>query len=165
MPSSPNSQLTPRQIFRLFDSGALSREQLRDALSHHALELIDEMEDAWRHPQATWLEGAINKLQAARLSRAHGEPIVREILLAISEVPDFPPARYLWNADHLDVPLHCFLRSRREPLFRVLKIISAPFVLEVVVEHGRKAALHRERFKLQRDRSGRLAVSERQREG
>lgn len=160
----PDSQLTPRQLFRLFDSGSLSREQLREALQSHARELIEEMEDDHANPQASWLEGMINKHRAARLTRQHGEPKVREILLALSEVPNFRPAQFLWNADHMDVPLHCFLRSRRAPLFQVLKIVSAPFLLTVTVEHGgvKKGEATRELFTLERDRFGQLMVIERE---
>lgn len=159
----PDSQLTPRQIFRLFDNGALTREQLREALQAHALELIDEMEDVHANPQASWLETMLNKHQAARLIRQHGEPIVREIFLALSEVPNFRPAQFLWNADHDHMPLHCFLRSRREPVFRVVRITSAPFVINVVVEHGKpkKSEVTREMFRLERDRTGVLTVVER----
>lgn len=160
----PDSQLTPRQLFRLFDSGALSREQLREALQGHARVLIEEMEDVHENPQASWLETMINKHRAARLVGQHGEPKVREILLALSEVPNFPPAQFLWNADRAEVPLYCFLRSRREPIFQVLRIVSAPFVLTVTVEHGsaKKGAATREQFMLERDRFGALMVVERE---
>ena len=157
----PDSQLTPRQIFRLFDAGTLTREQLREALQHHAHELIEEMEDVHANPQASWLESMVNKHHDARLIRMHGEPIVREMMLALSELPNFAPARFLWNADHADMPLHCFLRTRREPLFRVLKISSAPFTLDAVVEYGARKSLVRELFSLERDRLGQLVVRER----
>lgn len=160
----PDSQLTPRQLFRLFDSGALSREQLREALQSHARELIDEMEDVHANPQASWLESMVNKHRAGRLARQHGEPKVREIFLALSELPNFPPAQFLWNADHADVPLHCFLRSRREPLFQVVKIVSAPFMLLVTIDHGsvKKGEATREVFTLERDRMGVLMVIQRE---
>jgi hypothetical protein len=62
--------------------------------------------------------------------------LVREILVALAEVPDFPPARYLWNAAHPDVPLHCFLRMRREPVFRILNIDHRSDVIELLAEYG-----------------------------
>jgi len=160
-PVLPDTQLTPRQIFRLYDNGALSREQLREALNTHALELIDEMEDVHQNPSASWLESMVNKHHAARLIRLHGEPVVREVMLALSEIPGFTPGRWLWNADHADVPLHCFLRTRRAPLFRVMKITSAPFVLTALIEHSdsRKEKLQREHFTLERDRFGVLTVT------
>lgn len=160
----PDSQLTPRQLFRLFDTGSLSREQLRESLKSHALELIEEMEDVHENPRGSWLETMINRHRAARLAAQHGEPKVREIMLALSEVPNFRPARYLWNADHADVPLHCFLRARREPLFHIIKISSAPFVIMVTVEHGspKKGETTRELFTLERDRLGVLGVIQRE---
>lgn len=160
----PDSQLTPRQLFRLYDGGSLSREQLREALQTHARELIDEMEDVHANPRGSWLETMINRHRAARLAGQHGEPKVREIMLALSEVPNFRPARYLWNADHPDVPLHCFLRSRREPLFQITRINSAPFTITVTVEHGspKKGQATRELFTLERDRLGVLMVTQRE---
>ena len=50
-----------------------------------------------------------------------------------------------------------------EPVFRVLKIASAPFVLSVTVEHGgvKRGTSVREQFGFGRDRLGRLALHER----
>ena len=109
----------------------------------------------------SWLESLINKRHASRLIGSHGEPIVREVMLALSELPNFPSAKFLWNADHPEMPLHCFLRTRRDPLFRLVKISSAPFTLEAIVEHGTKRELIKEMFSLERDRLGQLVVRER----
>lgn len=132
----PDSQLTPRQLFRLFDSGSLSREQLREALQSHARELIEEMEDDHANPQASWLESMIQQApRCASDPAARGTQGAGDFAGALRSAK-LRPAQFLWNADHMDVPLHCFLRSRGAQLFQVLKIVSAPFLLTVTVEHG-----------------------------
>lgn len=122
-----------------------------------------EMVEVHDNPVAAWLETLRNRRAAARLAHHHGEPIVRELLLALSEVPDFPLANWLWNADHTRLPLYCFLRSRREPIFRVLKISSAPFIMTIHVEYGSaiKGQATREKFIFGRDRFGRLMLQDR----
>ncbi|CAN5754860.1 hypothetical protein BH11VER1_BH11VER1_41780 [soil metagenome] len=57
----------------------------------------------------------------------------------------------------------CFLRSRREPIFRILKITSAPFELTIQVEYGcaTKGQETREMFTFGRDRFGRLMLQDR----
>jgi len=154
--------LTPRQLFRAFDRGDISREQFREAMRRHAEDLIEEMEDVHQNPIAAWMEMLKNRRLAWRLARMHGEVLVREIFVALAEIPDFPLANWLWNADRPQLPLYCFLRTRREPVFKVLKIDAAPFQLIAHIEHGGgKYQVIRERFLFNRDRFGRLQMSER----
>lgn len=129
----------------------------------HAESLIEEMVEAHENPVAAWLETLRNRRAAAKLVHRHGEPVVRELLLALSEVPEFPLAHWLWNADHTRLPLYCFLRSRREPIFRILKITSAPFELAIEIEYGSaiKGQAAREKFTFARDRFGRLMLQDR----
>lgn len=154
---------TPRRLFRMLDSREITPEEFREAMAHHVKGLIAEMEEVHQNPVAAWVETLRNRRAASRLAGEHGEFLVREVLVALSDVPDFPLANWLWDADQPTVPLHCFLRSRREPVFRVLKISSAPFILSVTVEHGgiRRGESVRERFGFGRDRFGRLALHER----
>lgn len=151
---------TPRQLFRMLDSGAITREEFREAMGRHVREIIDEMVEARRNPVVAWIEGLRNKRAATRLIHQHGEARVRELFVALSDVPDFPPASLLWNADQFSIPLHCFLRSRHEPVFRVLKIESAPFMLAITLEHGggTRHRRTRESFSFARDRYGRLLL-------
>ena len=161
--SRVNPPPTPRQLFRLLDRGAITREQFREAMAVHARQIIGEMEEVRRNPLASWVETLRNKRAAARLVHRHGEPVVREILVALSDLADFPLANWLWNADSPRVPLHCFLRSRHEPVFRVLQIVSIPMEWTVTVEHGsaeRKRSV-RERFVIVRDRFSAMFVQER----
>ena len=151
---------TPNQLFALFERGEIDRDELQAMMAVHARELITEMEEDYQNPAAAWLETLLARRVAGRLARRHSGRLVREILVALAEVPDFPPARYLWNAAHPDVPLHCFLRMRREPVFRILKIARQSDVIELWVEHGdagRGRATHR-MFRLKRDDRWRLRV-------
>ncbi|HSH92981.1 MAG TPA: hypothetical protein VK968_02470, partial [Roseimicrobium sp.] len=105
-----------------------------------------------------------NRRAAGKLARESGEALVREIFVALSEVPGFPLAHWLWNADRMHLPLYCFIRSGVEPVFRVLKVVPAPFVVMIRVEYGskEKGAATREKFTFTRDRLGRLKLSDRE---
>ena len=130
---------TPSQIFASFERGEIERDEMHVLMALHARELIREMEDDYQNPAAAWIEGLLARRAAGRLQRRHGARLLREVLGALAEVPDFPAVRHLWNAAHPDVPLHCFLRMRREPVFRILSIDSKPGEITVIIEHGEAA--------------------------
>ena len=155
---------TPRQLFRLLDQGGITRDHFREAMAVHARQIIGEMEEMRRNPVAEWIETLRNKRAAARLVHRHGEPIVRELFVALSNVPDFPLANWLWNADSPRVPLYCFLRSTREPVFRVLQITSVPMEWTMTAEHGssKRGRAVREKLTFARDRFGGMFVLERE---
>lgn len=153
---------SPRQLFAQFERGEIEREQLHALLAVHARELIAEMEEDRLHPAMAWVEGLLARRAVMQLVRRHGARLVREVFMALAEVEDFPPARYLWNASHPDVPLHCFLRMRREPVFRILQLGQRAETVHVTVEYGdgsRGGPLRRS-FLLRRDRGWRLRVDQ-----
>ncbi|MCB1229316.1 MAG: hypothetical protein KDN19_03570 [Verrucomicrobiae bacterium] len=154
---------TPPELFRRYERGELSKEQLHAAMSMHAGELIDEMIESRKNPVAAYLEQLRNRTVAARLARRHGSTQLREILTALGVIPDFPPAQLLWNAPHREVPLHCFFRTRHEPLFRIVKLKAMATRVRVVVEYGEAASPVRETILLVRDRFQRLELSTRER--
>jgi hypothetical protein len=127
---------TPPEIFARFERGEIERPEMQAMMALHARELIHEMEEDYQNPAAALLETFRARRLAGRLIRRHGGRLLREVLVALAEVRDFPPARYLWNAHHPDLPLHCFLRIKREPVFRVLSLELTRDGLEVAVEHG-----------------------------
>ena len=127
---------TPPQIIASFERGEIERDEMHALMSIHARELIREMEEDYQNPAAAWIEGLRARRAASRLVRRHGARLLREVLGALAEVPDFPPVRHLWNASHSDVPLHCFLRIRREPVFRILSLDAVPGGIQVIIEHG-----------------------------
>ena len=131
----------------------MDRDEMHALMALHARELIAEMEDDYQNPAAAWIESLLARRAARRLVRRHGSRLLREVLSALADVADFPPARHLWNAAHPDVALHCFLRMRREPVFRILSLEVFAGVIRVVVEHGEAARGKgtRQTFALKRD--------------
>ena len=149
---------TPREIFASFEKGELEREELHALMALHARELIQEMEEDYQNPAAAWFESLLARRASNRLVKLHGGRVIREILTALADVPDFPPARYLWNAGHPDVPLHCFLRMRREPVFRILSVSANSGEFRVSVEYGNaaKGKATRQILQLKRDEQWKL---------
>ncbi len=130
---------TPREIFTSFERGELERDELHALMALHARELIQEMEEDYQNPAAAWIENLLARRASGRLVKLHSARLVREVLVALADVRDFPPTRYLWNASHPDVPIHCFFRMRREPVFRILSLEARAGEFRVVVEYGAAA--------------------------
>jgi hypothetical protein len=153
---------TPKQLFAQYDRGEIERPELHAMLAVHARELIREMEDDHQNPATAWIEGMLARKAVRSLTRRHGKHLLREVLVALSEIPDFPPACRLWNASHPDVPLHCFLRIRREPVFRILRMVVRDEIVELIVEHGAagRGRGTQQSFMLRRDNQWRLKVVE-----
>jgi hypothetical protein len=158
-----DSILPPNALFREFESGRMSRKDFHSAMSFHAKELIEEMEEQRRNPIEAFVESIRNRRFAYSLAKKHGEGAVREIFKALADVAGFPPARLLWNAGHRHVPLYCFLRLGCEPLFRVRSLEvtkrSARIDLEYQFDGARR--MTREMFSLKRGWHGNLFVEDR----
>jgi hypothetical protein len=164
-PSSKTSGITtmlptPSQIIASFERGEIERDELHAMMALHARELIREMEEDYQNPAAAWIESLLARRATGSLVRRHGARVVREVLVAIAEVPDFHPARCLWNAGHADVPLHCFFRMRRDPVFRILNIEMKSGEIRVMVEYGDAAKKkHRKTLLLNRDEDWKLRAT------
>lgn len=160
---SHRSPPTPSQLFRLYELGKIGRNELLAAIDAYARFLLIEIQESRRLGPAAALEDALNRREAEKLAKEHGEEILREAFAALSDIPDFPPSGFLWNARHNDVPFHCFLRSRREPMFRIIHFHPLPMMITIDVEHGggKSHPRLRERFTLRRDRRGELHVESR----
>ena len=143
MPALP----TPPQLARQFEAGRINRAQFQAAMSLHAHELVEEMVEISRNPVAAFL----------------GE--LRDALAAISEADDFPPASLLWNANVWDIPFHCFLRTMRDPVFRIVRFDLPDGLRRIVVEYGsrRFPGTRREAFHLARTSWGNFEIAGRQR--
>ena len=155
---------SPSELFARFERGEIERDELHALMAVHARELIVEMEEDWLNPAAAWIENLRARQAAARLVRKHGARLLREVLVALSELPDFAPSRRLWNASHPDVPLYCFLRIRREPVFRIVGFTRDDERIEIEIEHGsaKRGLATRSRFTLRRDERWRLRVVSRE---
>lgn len=152
---------TPNQIFASFERGEITRDEVHSLMALHARELINEMEEDHQNPLDALLENLLARRAASRLIRHHGGRLLREVLIALSDVPDFPAAQYLWNAAHPEIPLHCYFRMRRDPVFRILSIKPHGEGLVVEVENGSagRGKPTRRTFLLKRDESWRLKVT------
>ena len=164
MPSASFGSIpTPPILFRQFERGEISREELQATMAIHARELIDEMVEARKNPMTSYLERLRNHAAVRKLARKYGTAILREVLILLGSVEGFPPAQILWNAGHLDVPLHCFFRTRAEPVFRITKMNVSPMKVQVFVEYGAHKfnETTREIISLQRDARMNLELVER----
>lgn len=152
---------SPREILASFERGELEREEMHAMMALHACELIREMEEDHQNPAAALIESLLARRAVGKLARQHSRRVLREVLVALADVPDFPPARGLWNASHPDVPLHCFLRIRREPVFRILSLEARGGEFIVRVEHGSaaKGKAEQRAFLLRRDERWRLQAT------
>lgn len=148
-----NPYPTPPQLFRSFERGEISREELHESLALHARSLIEEMVEERRNPRGSYLERLRNFAAARKLSKKHGPARLREILAALGAIEGFPPAQILWNAGHGDVPLHCFFRCKIEPVFRIVRLEVRPMLVSLDVEYGAndRARTTRESILLQRN--------------
>jgi hypothetical protein len=152
---------TPRQIFARYERGEIERDELHALMALHARELIQEMEEDYQNPASAWVESLLARRAVGKLVRRHSARLLREVLVALSEAAEFPPCRLLWNASHPDIPLHCFLRIRREPVFRILSLESKAGEILVLTEFGEAARGKgtRRLFQLKRDGFWKLKVA------
>ena len=154
---------TPQQLFRWLDSGRITREEFRTAMAVHTNEIIQEMEQAHANPLVAKFNELMNRREAWKWSRKHGELLMREILCALMDEERFDPARWLWNAAHPHIPLHCFFRTRGTPVLRFLEMKVQPQNVTILIEHGGSETLAptREQFLLRRNRQRTLLVERR----
>lgn len=147
----------------MLDTGRISQEEFRESMAKHAKEVIVEMEEDHLNPAAAFLEQMICRRAASKLLKHHEESLIREVLLALSDLSDFPPGRWLWNAGHPHMPLHAFFRSQREPVFRIVTLDAMPQMVTVVVEYGVAGLpdVKKEEFRLRRDRRSQLGLERR----
>lgn len=153
----------PKQLFRQFESGQISRQQLQAQMGEHQRHILAEMEENRRNPVATLLEQMRNRRAANKLTKQYDEASVREVMVALADQPNFPPSNLLWNADHREVPLYCFLRMKHEPVFRVTHLDIHPQVASIEIEYGKAKPKEttREVISLRRDPHGQLVAARR----
>ncbi len=155
----------PSLLARLWEAGELSREEFHQGMAVHAEMIIEEMEEVRGNPIASFLETLTNKNAARKLKALYKEAELREVMVALSEIPDFPPAIYLWNASHDSMPLHCFIRSRWEPILRFPEIeFQGRMKVIVRIDYGssRRSRMNRERIVLRLNPVGVLVAESRE---
>lgn len=125
---------TPRELVASFERGEIDRTEFQTMMAIHAREIIVEIDEDHQNPLAAWRESRLAKSSLKNLLKKNSAFQIREVLIALSEASDFPLAKYLWNAAHPDIPLHCFFRIRKEPVFQILSIDSRGNTCEVHLE-------------------------------
>ena len=155
---------TPRALIRRWQDGEMEREEMQRLMAEHQAALLDEADQYYQNPIAGYLEGLLNRRAARRLLAEHSEAAVRELFLALSWLDDFPPSAFLWNADHWDLSLHAFFRTRSEPVFRVRELMIKSNCAVVLVEYGsaKRSKTRRERISFQRHWKGEMEVVKRE---
>ena len=147
---------TPGQLANRFERGEIDRMEFQTLMAIHARELITEIEEDYQNPLAAWIETQLAKRSIRKLLKKHTAHQIREALTALSEAPGFPLAKYLWNAPHPDVPLHCFFRIRKSPTFQILSMNTIGDTVELHVEIYRLR--NRERITLVRNENWKLGA-------
>ncbi len=140
---------TPRQLVARFERKEIDRDEFQAMMAIHQRELIKEIDEDHQNPLAAWLESRLARSSMKKLLRKNTPFQIREVLTALSEAPGFPLAKYLWNAAHPDIPLHCFFRIRKEPVFQILSMKAVGDTVEVHLEIHQSR--NRERVTLVRD--------------
>lgn len=155
---------SPNRLFAWYESGQITREQWREGMRHQFLLALKEIEEDRSNPKLAFMERWRCKSAARQILKNHTEAELREIFMSLAEIDDFPPANYLWNADQLDTPLHCFLREKREPVLRFSKIQISRLTADITIEYGGLSAKQRiqERITMRRDWRGIMVIESRE---
>lgn len=156
--------ISPPRLFEMYERGVIGRDAWLDGMRAHFLQALREIQTEMRDPQESWFERMRCSMAARRALRDCRESELREVLVALSWLDDFPPAPYLWNADQMDAPLSCFFRESRWPVLRINKVQIARLQAELVVEYGSVKKSHRQResFLFKRDWRGQLKLESRE---
>ena len=158
------SIISPNRLLAWYRAGSITRDQWLEGMRHQFLLALTEIEEDRSDPTRALLETWRCKNAARRLEKNHTRAELREVFMSLSELDDFPPSNYLWNADQLDIPLHCFLREKRAPVLRFLKMSIRRLTAELTIEYGgiKSKDRIRETIHLRRDWRGTLVVESRE---
>ena len=154
---------SPRQLAHAYEKDLITREQFQLAMMALQVELLTEATENKRNPITAYLNERLNKRAVQKLLKSANEVEIREILYALGDLPDFTPAKLLWNADQREIPLHVFIRSREEPVFRITFLNTSMMRIELSIEHGsaKKGQTTREDITLTRTGTGFLRIDSR----
>jgi hypothetical protein len=163
MPSSP--LLSPHRLLAYYKSGAITRKQWLAGMRQHLLQALAEISEDIADPRGAFLERLRCRNAARRLTKKNTEAELREVFTSLSQLDDFPPANYLWNAEQLETPLYSLLREKRIPVlkFKDVQILRQSAKLTVVYGSLKPKNRIMETIQLRRDWRGVLIVEDRQR--
>lgn len=161
MPKPP--LLSPQRLLADYKNGTISFEQWQQGMQQQCGMAIQEAAEDYEQPKLALLESVRCKHAARKLLKNNTEVSIREVFTTLSELDDFPPAIYLWNADNPKSPLHCFLREKRLPVLQFPKLIIKRMSAEIEIEYGglKRHERTREKILLRRDWQGVLMIDAR----
>ena len=131
-----SSLLTPQRLLAQYEKGTITLIQWREGIREHCEMALKEAEEELEEPKLALLELWRTKTAVKKLLKDNKDAAIREVLLALSGLENFLPAIYLWNADQLSTPLHCFFRERRSPVIRFLKFKASQLNADIEIEYG-----------------------------
>lgn len=100
------------------------------------------------------------KEYVAELVRMHSEALIRDVLAALAELPDFIPARRLKEAGPRTAPLEDMIRAYDLPWFYLKVVVSNDgHTVEVNANHGFNLAARGEEFIFSKTEEGLKFVS------
>ncbi len=131
------------------------RLQLVQALS----EISEDMAD----PRGAFLERLRCRNAARKLAKKNSEAELREVFMSLSQLDDFPPANYLWNADQRETPIYSMLREKRAPVLKFKEVQIYRLSAKITIEYGSLKPRNRvvETIQLRRDWRGIMVVEDR----
>lgn len=83
--------------------------------------------------------------------------------MSLSQLDDFPPANYLWNADQRETPIYSMLREKRAPVLKFKEVQIYRLSAKITIEYGSLKPRNRvvETIQLRRDWRGIMVVEDR----
>lgn len=156
--------IAPNRLLAYYRAGHITRAQWLAGMQLQFEAALREIEENRQDPERALLETWRCKAAAKRLLKESTQAELRELMVSLSEIDDFPPASYLWNADQRDIPLHCFLREKREPVLRFRQVSITRTSAKLEIEYGSRKMKERvrESIRLRRDWRGSLVVESRE---
>jgi len=127
---------TPQRLLAEYEKGSITLIQWREGIREHCEMALKEAEEELEEPKLALLELWRTKTAVKKLRKDNKDVAIREVLFALSGLEGFLPAVYFWNADHTSTPLHCFLRERRSPIIRFLKLKISQLSADIEIEYG-----------------------------
>lgn len=128
--------LTPQRLLSEYGKGDITVEQWRTGIRVLCLMALQEAKEELEEPKLALLELWRTKNAARRLRKTNRDSAIREALITLSQLDDFPPAVYLWNADQPTTPLHSFLRETRYPVIKFNILKTTQVSAEIKIEYG-----------------------------
>ena len=162
MPRPP--LIPPNKLLAWYQSGSITRKQWLAGMRLQLLQALREIAEDGKNPEGALLERLRCRNAARRLTKKHTESELREVFMSLSRLDDFPPANYLWNADHLETPIHTMLREKRVPVLKVIDLEIHRLSARLTIEYGGLKIKNRtrERIYLRRDWRGIMVIEDRE---